>query len=97
MIDFAEAKFFDETKLNNEDIKNYLYVAPEVLKRKYNEKCDIWSIGVLLYLLIVGSFPFEGGNPTETLNKIRKGKFNTNNEKFLKSSEEVQDLIKQLL
>ena len=97
MIDFAEAKFFDETKLNNEDIKNYLYVAPEVLKRKYNEKCDIWSVGVLLHLLIVGTFPFEGGSPTETLNKIRKGKFNTNNEKFLQSSEEVQDLIKQLL
>ena len=97
MIDFGGAKFFDETGLDNENIKNLLYVAPEVLKRKYNEKCDIWSIGVLLYLLIVGSFPFEGGNPTETLNKIRKGKFNTNNEKFLKSSEEVQDLIKQLL
>ena len=97
MIDFAEAKFFDETKLNNEDIKNYLYVAPEVLKRKYNEKCDIWSVGVLLHILLVGKAPFEGGNPTDTLNKIRKGKFNTNDEKFLQSSEEVQDLIKQLL
>ena len=97
MIDFAGAKFFDKTGLDNENIKNNLYVAPEVLKRKYNEKCDTWSVGVLLHLLIVGSFPFEGGNQTETLNKIRKGKFNTNNEKFLQSSEEVQDLIKQLL
>ena len=97
MIDFGGAKVFEKSNLENEVFGSNLYIAPEVLKRKYNEKCDTWSVGVLLHLLLVGRAPFEGGNITDTLNKIRKGKFNTNDEIFLKSSEEVQDLIKQLL
>ena len=97
MIDFGGAKVFEKSNLENEIFGSNLYIAPEVLKRKYNEKCDTWSVGVLLHLLLVGRAPFEGGNITDTLNKIRKGKFNTNDEIFLKSSEEVQDLIKQLL
>ena len=97
MIDFGGAKVFEKTNLENEVFGSNLYIAPEVLKRKYNEKCDTWSVGVLLHLLLVGKAPFEGGNLTDTLNKIRKGKFNTNDEVFLKSSEEVQDLIKKLL
>ena len=97
MIDFGGAKVFEKSNLENEIFGSNLYIAPEVLKRKYNEKCDTWSVGVLLHLLLVGRAPFEGGNPSDTLNKIRKGKFNTNDEIFLKSSLEVQDLIKKLL
>ena len=97
MIDFGGAKVFEKSNLENEIFGSNLYIAPEVLKRKYNEKCDTWSVGVLLHLLLVGRAPFEGGNPSDTSNKIRKGKFNTNDEIFLKSSLEVQDLIKKLL
>lgn len=47
------------------------YVAPEVLKQNYNEKCDIWSVGVLLYYMLSKTFPFEGPNNTEIIERIK--------------------------
>lgn len=51
------------------------YIAPEVLSGNYDEKCDVWSIGVILFILLSGSPPFGGQNDEEIMKKVEKGKF----------------------
>jgi len=52
------------------------YIAPEVLRENYNEKCDLWSCGVIFYILISGLPPFNGKNDEQILKKVLKGSFN---------------------
>lgn len=48
------------------------FIAPEVLMKKYKEKCDIWSAGIVLYMMIFGKPPFTGENDLEIMQSILK-------------------------
>jgi len=97
IIDFGTAKIFQKNKKEKTIIGSTYYIAPEVLKKKYNEKCDTWSIGVVLFMLITGIPPFDGKNDKEIINSIQKGIYDINNKKLLKYSKDVQDLLSKLL
>ena len=45
-------------------------IAPEVLMKKYKEKCDVWSAGIVLYMMIFGKPPFTGDNDLEIMQSI---------------------------
>lgn len=47
-----------------------LYVAPEVFNGKYTKKCDIWSLGIIMYILLCGSPPFIGIHKQDVYNQI---------------------------
>ena len=51
------------------------YVAPEVLKGKYGTKCDMWSLGVLFYIMLSGYLPFTGDVADEVYEKVLKGAY----------------------
>ena len=73
------------------------YVAPEVLNGNYNEKCDIWSAGVILYILLSGDPPFNGSNDSAIYKKIKKMEFNFPYEKWNNISGDAIDLINKCI
>ena len=75
IIDWGNARFFDKTKKMTKASGTPYYIAPEVLTGKYNEKCDIWSLGVVMYILICGYPPFNGDTDDEILEKVLEGTF----------------------
>lgn len=97
IIDFGTAKIQRKNKAEKAIVGSSYYIAPEVLKKKYNEKCDTWSIGVILYMLIVGRAPFEGKNDDEIMANIIKGSYDKTHKKLLACSHEVQNLVCCLL
>mmetsp|Transcript_60122 Transcript_60122/g.143279 ORF Transcript_60122/g.143279 Transcript_60122/m.143279 type:complete len:330 (-) Transcript_60122:54-1043(-) len=75
LVDFGLARKFvpgGGNKMHTQAGTTY-YVAPEVLKGSYTEVCDVWSAGVLLYLLLSGRFPFSGESPQEITSSVRQG------------------------
>ena len=73
------------------------YIAPEVLKKNYTSKCDIWSIGVILYILLCGYPPFNGANDKQIIEAVLKGKFTLEEPEWEDISEDAKDLVKKLL
>ena len=73
-------------------IGDVLYMAPEVFNKKYDHKCDIWSIGVILYILLCGYPPFAGKTKKETIKLITSGNLPFS-EEWNDVSEEAKSLV----
>ncbi|KAG2274375.1 hypothetical protein Bca52824_056930 [Brassica carinata] len=73
------------------------YVAPEVLHRHYGRECDVWSAGVILYILLSGFAPFDAGTQYGIFRKILQGKLDFETSPWPSISENVKDLIKKML
>mmetsp|Transcript_1658 Transcript_1658/g.3304 ORF Transcript_1658/g.3304 Transcript_1658/m.3304 type:complete len:418 (+) Transcript_1658:180-1433(+) len=79
------------------------YMAPEVLAGSYDRSCDLWSVGVVAYVLLSGRPPFNGPTDNVIFQKIKRGRYGMNNDNPLWDSdrggvsEEAKDFIRRLM
>ena len=97
IIDFGTARIFNNMKKPQSIVGSSYYIAPEVLNQKYGKECDLWSVGVILYMFIVGHAPFDGCDDEEITGNITKGVYRKDDKRWKKASKEVKDLIQRLL
>jgi len=97
IIDFGTAKIFESNKVERKVIGSSYYIAPEVLSKNYNEKCDLWSCGVIMYILLSSTPPFAGKGDGEIIENIKKGYYDIESNIWEKISPEAKNLIRNLL
>ena len=81
----------------NEVIGTPFYIAPEVLNNNYDEKCDMWSCGVILFVMLCGEPPFYGESDEEIYNQILTSEVKFEQKEWDDISIEAKDLISKLL
>lgn len=97
LIDFGLSRHFKPDEIMNESVGTPYYIAPEVLNHSYNCKCDVWSVGVITYMLLSGKPVFFGLTNREIYRNILKGKYEFNSIDFGHVSSEAKDFISACL
>ena len=98
IIDFGLSRHDDTaTKIMNTKVGTPYYVAPEVLNREYTKSCDIWSIGVITYILLCGYPPFYGDTDNQIFNCVRAARFDFPSPDWDGISQAAKDFICALL
>lgn len=67
----------------NKLIGTSYYIAPEVLQLDYDEKCDVWSAGVILYILVTAAPPFDGENDRQIMENVKKMQYSLDSKFFI--------------
>jgi len=97
IIDFGLSQDINIKKILSSKVGTAYYVSPEILQGKYSEKCDVWSAGVILYVLLSGEPPFNGPSDGVIYSKIKQLKFTFPEKKWNKISKEAKDLLSKML
>jgi calcium-dependent protein kinase len=98
LIDFGLSKVYSsEKKFMTAGVGTVYTMAPQVLKGVYTAQADLWSIGVITYMLLSNTKPFYGKKRRHVINKILKGDFKFYSEKWNEVSSESKDFVKALI
>ena len=97
IIDFGNAKHYKKNIKDSSIVGSTYYIAPETFMKKSGKESDLWSAGVILYMLIVGCPPFGGESDKQILSNVQKGVYGKNYSRWQNASNEVKDLIEKLL
>ena len=97
LVDFGMSCQFIPGEKMSAQVGSPSYVAPEVMMGKYNESADMWSLGVIMYILLSGEPPFHGDSPSQIMKKVREGEYSMeqNTWRFITSS--GKDMVQRLM
>lgn len=79
----------------NKLIGTSYYIAPEVLQLDYDERCDIWSAGVMLYILVTAAPPFDGENDKQIMENVKTMKYTFNSKAISMQSPRQSTLVRR--
>ncbi|XP_047338264.1 CDPK-related kinase 3 [Impatiens glandulifera] len=97
LIDFGLSDFIKPDERLNDIVGSAYYVAPEVLHRSYSLEADIWSIGVITYILLCGSRPFWSRTESGIFRAVLRADPNFDDLPWPSVSVEAKDFVKRLL
>lgn len=109
VIDFGTAISFNPEKGMDNILGTPFYMAPEIFNDgTYNEKCDMWSLGVILFVMLTGRPPFYGSSDAEVIKRVKLGFYPKQGTNFFQITllvvladkgitDQAQDLISRLL
>lgn len=98
LVDFGLSnKFSRNFEQMHSQVGTIYYVAPEVLKGNYNNKCDLWSLGVLMFTMLSGDLPFYDESLPEVYKKLNSGLYSFSSKNWESVSGTAKDLISNLL
>ncbi|CAB9511942.1 MAP kinase-activated protein kinase 2 (Fragment) [Seminavis robusta] len=98
VIDFGLSAAWNEGDNNLRDsVGTVYYMAPEVLRQRYGAKCDVWSCGVIAFVLLSGTPPFDGATDEDIERAIMKGDFKFKGRVWDAVSDDAMDFVDLLL
>ncbi|KAG2490026.1 hypothetical protein HYH03_011491 [Edaphochlamys debaryana] len=97
LTDFGLSTFYQEGQVFNELLGSPYYIAPEVIKQKYGKEADVWSCGVMLYIMLCGEAPFFGEGDEGIFKSIMKAKLDFSFEPWPSLSRDVKMLLRRML
>jgi len=98
VADFGFATRFSGPNCLTRRVGTPFFIAPEIIRsEKYDQRADMWSLGIIIYLLLSGNVPFTGRNVNELFHRVLQGNLQFPDETWCNVSEEAKDLIRHLL
>jgi serine/threonine protein kinase len=97
LCDFGFGQIVEPSVQLTATLGSLYYVAPEVLEGSYGLPCDIWSVGVIVYMLLTGNPPFNGKTDAEVISKVKAGRLSKNAKNWEKISQTGRYFVQSLL
>jgi calcium-dependent protein kinase len=97
VIDFGLSKKYSQEEHLHETVGTVYTMAPEVLKGDYDNKCDVWSMGVIAFMLLSSSLPFYGKTRQQVVRKVLHGKYGFKGHRWKPISSEAKEFVMDCL